>query len=89
MRTRSSGPPIEDPFKSAESDIEAENMTFDTENGTDTEGAQAKMGSIKTVFDPKDLNIKKPKRHDLWLTKPKRLFNNSKDQKDLDYTITR
>ena len=55
MRTRSSGPPnLEDSFASAESDFEEVNMAFDTENGTDADGAQAKMGSIKTVFDPKD-----------------------------------
>ena len=29
-------------------------MAFDSENGTDDPGAQAKMGSIKTQFDPKD-----------------------------------
>ena len=29
-------------------------MAFDSENGTDDPGAQAKMGSIKTAFDPKD-----------------------------------
>ena len=50
MRTRSSGPPIEDSFASAESDIEADfetvNMAFDSENGTDDPGAQAKMGSV-------------------------------------------
>ena len=59
MRTRSSATSdtqlnLEDPFLSAESDTEIEIMAFDSENGTDVDGAQAKMGSIKTAFDPKD-----------------------------------
>ena len=34
--------------------FEVVDMAFDSENGTDDPGAQAKMGSIKTQFDPKD-----------------------------------
>ena len=59
MRTRSSAqtPNIEDSFASAESDIEAENMTFDTENGTDEAGAHSKLSSVKVTYDPKDLEF--------------------------------
>ena len=46
---------LDDSFASATSENELENdMTFEEENGTDDPGAQAKMGSIKTAFDPKD-----------------------------------
>ena len=59
MRTRSSAqtPNIEDSFASAESDIEAENMTFETENGTDEAGAHSKLSSVKVAYDPKDLDF--------------------------------
>ena len=53
MRTRSgTHVSLEDSFASADSDFEM--VDFDMENGTDDPGAQAKMGSIKTAFDPKD-----------------------------------
>ena len=55
MKTRSGAQvSLEDSFVSADSDLEIEMVNFDVENGTDDPGAQAKMGSIKTAFDPKD-----------------------------------
>ena len=61
MKTRSSsaqaeqiGPQLnlDESFASVDSEIEM--VDFDVEDGTDDPGAQAKMGSIKTNFDPKD-----------------------------------
>ena len=63
MRTRSSAQTpapqlnLEDSFASAESDTETENMTFDTENGTDEAGAQSKLSSVRVAYDPKDLDF--------------------------------
>ena len=54
-------PPQEGPndsFRSATGSIDNDEqdrmVAFDVEDGTDEPTAQAKMGSIKTVFDPKD-----------------------------------
>ena len=59
MHTRSSGPPIEE-FASAESeiesDIETENMAFDSENGTDDAGRRQKWGLLRQHLTQKIQN---------------------------------